>query len=81
MKHAPEAVDGRPCSPLECLADAGCGADTLERYAALEKAGDRDGQLKLLEKQRRALLDRVHEDEKRIEFLDYLAYQLENRRV
>lgn len=78
MKNALKRTGTPPCPALDCLIYAGCGAETLDKYRALECSGDRLGQLRLLAEQRRALLDRVHADEKRIEYLDYLTYQLEH---
>lgn len=81
MKNAQKSSEALPCSPLECLTDAGCGAETLDEYLALETGGDHAGQLRLLAQQRKALLERVHDYEKRIEYLDYLTYQLEHKSV
>lgn len=78
MKNALKHAGTPPCPALDCLIYAGCGAETLEKYRALEGSGDRAGQLRLLAEQRRALLERVHADEKRIEYLDYLTYRLEH---
>lgn len=78
MKSGQNSACTQPCSALECLMDAGCAAETLDKYLALEGRGDHAGQLRLLAEQRRALLERVHADEKRIEYLDYLTYRLEH---
>mgnify|MGYP005766440089 CR=1 len=40
------------------------------------KSGKKDEQLKMLAVQRTRLLDRVHKEEKRINCLDYLVYQM-----
>lgn len=63
-------------SVVQNLEDAGCDGETVEQFMKLEDTGDIQKQLKLLEIQRRSLLDQVHENEKKIDCLDYLVYQL-----
>lgn len=58
------------------LIDAGCDGDTVKQFMELVKAGEQQGQLKLLEKHRSILLDQVHKNEKQIDCLDYLLYQM-----
>ena len=60
---------------LENLEDAGCGPEFAERFLALRE------QLRLLSGHRRHLLDCLHREERRIDCLDYLVYQLEKRRA
>ena len=66
---------------LDNLEDAGCGPEFAERFLALESAGQHREQLKLLSDHRRHLLDCLHREERRIDCLDYLVYQLEKRRA
>lgn len=40
-------------------------------------AGDVQGQLQLLAQHRKCLLEKVHREERRIQCLDYLVYQME----
>ena len=40
--------------------------------------GNVGGKLKTIARQRKILLERVHENERRIEYLDYLTWQLEH---
>lgn len=61
---------------LQNLKDAGCDPKTVEQFFLLRKAGDRKEQLKLLSIHRKQLLDKVHREEKRIDCLDYLVYQI-----
>ena len=63
---------------LENLEDAGCGPEVTERFWALESAGQHQEQLKLLSDHRRHLLDCLHREERRIDCLDYLVYQMES---
>lgn len=58
------------------LIDAGCDGKTVKQFMELEKAGEQQEQLKLLEKHRSILLDQVHKNEKQIDCLDYLLYQM-----
>ena len=64
---------------IQNLEDAGCDPETVEEFLALDGEGQTGEQLKLLARQRRQLLDRVHREEKRIDCLDYLAYQLNKK--
>ena len=66
---------------LDNLEDAGCGPEFAERFLALEQSGQYREQLSLLSDHRRELLDCLHREERRIDCLDYLVYQLEKRRA
>ena len=52
-----------------------------ERFLALEQSGQYREQLRLLSDHRRQLLDCLHQEERRIDCLDYLVYKLEKRRA
>lgn len=56
------------------LKDAGCDSEMITEF--WDKNGKKDEQLRMLERQRLRLLDRVHKEEKRIDCLDYLVYQM-----
>lgn len=56
------------------LEDAGCDSETITRFCSCNHTAE---QLEMLSRQRRRLLDRVHDDEQKISNLDYLVYQLE----
>ena len=62
---------------IQNLKDAGCEKQCVEEFLALEQEGKRREQLKLLELHRQKLLDRVHEEERQIDCLDYLVYQMQ----
>ena len=64
---------------IQNLKDAGCDARTVERFVELEEEGKTREQLDLLANHRRQLLERVHKEEKRIDCLDYLVYQMQKR--
>ena len=65
---------------IQNLKDAGCDLETTERSLALEQAGQTREQLKLLSVHRKRLLDKVHEEERRIDCLDYLVYQVKREK-
>ena len=61
---------------IQNLKDAGCNQETIESFMKCMDRDDFNGQLRLMEGQRQCLLDRVHEEEKQIDCLDYLVYQI-----
>ena len=58
------------------LADAGCDKEQIEQFMDFLKSGRKEAGLSLLTKHRRYLLDCYHADQKRIDCLDYLLYQM-----
>ena len=58
----------------ENLKDAGCDSEMITEF--FDKSGKKDEQLRILKRHRQQLLDRVHKEEKRIDSLDYLVYQM-----
>ena len=66
---------------LDNLEDAGCNSQFMERFLALEQSGQYREQLRLLSDHRRRLLYCLHQEERRIDCLDYLVYQLEKHRA
>lgn len=65
---------------IQNLMDAGCDTETIERFLTLEKSGSLQKQMELLCVHRAQLLEKVHREEKRIDCLDYLVYQLDKRK-
>lgn len=59
------------------LLDAGCDPVTVRQCMELARQKKPSELLRILSGHRRALLDRVHRNEKRIDCLDYLVYQIE----
>jgi len=74
----PEALDAQGILRQNLL-DAGCGADTIQRCMDLAGKQERRELLHVLSRHRRELLALVHENEKRIDCLDYLVYQIEKQ--
>ena len=66
-------------SIVQNLKDAGCTDEMIEEFTALQDPGEKEQQLRLLFGHRKQLLDELHREQKRIDCLDYLIYQLENR--
>lgn len=62
----------------ENLIAAGCDEKFLHEFEAC--LSDKKKCDRLLAKHRRELLDRVHEEERKISCLDYLIYNLEKQR-
>ena len=74
----PEASD-KQAILRENLKDAGCDLDMIRRCEALAQSEKQGELMWVLSLHRRALLDAVHENERRIDCLDYLVYQLEKQ--
>lgn len=66
-------------SVIQNLEDAGCDSKIVEEFLALNEEGKTGEQLKLLARQRQQLLDQVHREERRIDCLDYLTYQINKK--
>ena len=65
---------------LQNLQDAGCTDQIIRQYVQLGEAGRTKEQLRLLFRHRAALLDRLHQDQKQIDCLDYLIFQIREGR-
>jgi len=61
---------------IQNLKDAGCAQDIIECCVACMEQGKKNELLKRLEEHRKGLLHKVHEEEKHIDCLDYLVYQI-----
>lgn len=61
---------------IQNLKDAGCDTDTVKTFMELADSGEQKKQIQLLEKHRRVLLYEIHKNEKQIDCLDYLLYQM-----
>ena len=71
----------RPCDSektvIQNLRDAGCDEQTIAAYLDCIMNGRETESLRLLKKQRSLLLDAVHREERKIDCLDYLMYQMQ----
>ena len=66
---------------IQNLKDAGCDRKIIECFMECMARDDFNGQLRLMKEQRECLLDRVHKNEKQIDCLDYLVYQIDRSRA
>ena len=62
---------------IQNLKDAGCSSGTISDFMEDIEGGKMEEGLKLLAVHRRSLLDHLHEEQKRIDCLDYLVWQME----
>ena len=58
------------------LIDAGCDPAQIDAFEELAAEGREGDEVDLLEAHRKALLDRLHQNQRQIDCLDYLLYQL-----
>ena len=63
-------------SIIQNLKDAGCDSETIENFMADLQKGKRANGLKLLAVHRKNLLASLHREQKCIDCLDYLVYQM-----
>ncbi len=63
---------------LQNLKDADCNPDLITKFLQFEEIGSISGQLKLLFRHRKVLLDKLHLNQKQIDCLDYLIFSLEH---
>lgn len=59
------------------LDDAGMDAVVKKQFLELETEGKKTEQLRLLRQHRKNLLTTIHENQKKIDCLDYLVFQFE----
>lgn len=64
---------------IQNLKDAGCDEGSIMAFIEDIRGEKISDGLKLLSLHRRSLLDHLHEDQKQIDCLDYLVYQLEKQ--
>lgn len=61
---------------IQNLRDAGCDKETIEKFMFGLHNGDAKSGLKCLAVHRKKLLDSLHREQKCIDCLDYLIYQM-----
>lgn len=71
--------DGKSVLLLRNLKDAGCNAAMAEQFLAYEREKKKRAQRQLLLRQKNSLLRAVHENQKRIDCLDFLLYSVEQQ--
>lgn len=65
---------------MQNLKDAGCTQDVVDQFMTLWKRSDRETQLRFLRRHRSFLLDGIHVEQRKLDCLDYLIYQLEKQK-
>ena len=65
---------------LQNLKGAGCTDEMVEKFMILQDNDDEEQQIQLLSGHRKHLLEKPHREEKRIDCLDYLLYQMQNKK-
>lgn len=63
---------------LQNLEDAGCEKNLIMEYLQYDALGMKQQQLCLLTKHRKVLLERMHDEQRRIDCLDYLIYKIKD---
>lgn len=71
--------DGKTILLLRNLKDAGCDTAMTEQFLAYEREKKTQAQRRLLLRQRDSLLRAVHENQERIDCLDFLLYSVEGK--
>ena len=60
----------------ECLADAGCDKELIKEFETCQSSGRQKKQLRLLGDYRHLLLERIHAEQKKLDLLDYLVWNV-----
>ncbi len=60
----------------ECLADTGCNKELIKQFEACRSSGRQKEQLRLLGDYRHLLLERIHAEQKKLDLLDYLVWNV-----
>lgn len=66
-------------SILQNLKDARCSPAVIQQFLCSMELGDLAEELRLLARQRKKLLEQLHDQQRSIDCLDYLVYNLENQ--
>lgn len=64
---------------IQGLSDAGCNEETAQRIVALYESGSYDEVLHQMRVQRCALIDEMHESQRRVDRMDYLIRKQEKQ--
>lgn len=69
----------RDLTVVQNLKDANCDDIFIERFMEIQ-AEDAAARIRLLKKRRAELLCLIHENERYLEYIDYLVYQIEREK-
>lgn len=64
-------------SVVQTLKDAGCELEFIHNFMELRESGQKKAALLLLKDWRKALLDCIHENQYKLDCLDYLLWKME----
>ena len=62
----------------QTLTDAGCAQETIAAFLKASEAGQENESIRLLRQHRSKLLLHLHEEQKKLDCIEYLLYQLKN---
>ena len=65
---------------IQNLHDAGCTQEAIAGFMRCMEEGEAKKGMKLLDRQRRELLDSIHDGQRKLDCLDYLIYQMQNNK-
>ena len=61
---------------ISYLRDAGCGTDCIAEICRLCAHGEKESAVRRLRRHRRALMDELHESQRKVDCLDFLLRKL-----
>ena len=64
---------------IQNLKDSNCSKDLIEEIVTLDNKGEISKELKLLERHRKNLLEKLHQNQKYIDNLDYLIFNFRKK--
>ena len=64
----------------QCLKDCGCDERTAEQFLAYGQEARRRDQIRHLNRRRRSLMDDLHENQKKVDCIDFMIRELERKR-
>lgn len=67
----------RRIGTIHSLLKAGFELEGLKKYLQLMDDSDKDGQVRILRKQRFALLDTIHDRQQALDALDYMIHEIQ----
>lgn len=65
---------------LQCLKDCGCDERTAEQFIAYGQEARLRDQIRLLNRRRRSLMDDLHENQRKVDCIDFMIRELEQKR-
>lgn len=69
--------EGKEAAIIQNMKDAGCGQKMIAAFVETLREDKADEGMRLLAAHRRMLLEELHREQKKIDCLDYLVYQMQ----